>query len=206
MVEFTAVGAWVLDPAISRNDRIARVFSTRHKSLDDQIGFVNAVVKDPAQLQEVVNQMSQVEGEAVNLGFTPMRSEKNPNKITAIGIRMPNATNMVDSVFGVGWLYRLLSGIAHGQSWAITELGYRDATDKVGHIEIEGHAMKAYEKTAPLGFLKLIGLHGCIAVSRLVWNTANCYGSDLLLIEETLERSADRLKMSKEIRFWRSNP
>ena len=68
---------------------------------------------------------------ALSLGFNQVL-DKNGKRI-GIGMIMPGSTKLMESVLDEELTYRILSGLAHGQSWALQQLSFQltqvDASD-----------------------------------------------------------------------------
>lgn len=117
---------------------------------------------------------------------------------------MPNATEMIRDVLNDEWLYRLLSAVAHGHHWAIVQLGFQDATQQTGPISVSGISVKPLAKKVHVDGIVLLGLHGFLALARLMWNNCQYNGWDLLCLEEIFEEVADRIQANANVRFWRN--
>lgn len=105
---------------------------------------------------------------------------------------------MISGVLGDEWLYRLLSSIAHGQNWALRQIGFIELSKDPSN---ESSFVKKRE--FPEAVL-LVSLHGMLAFSRLIWNTVGYRQSDRLAFEELLETTMDRLGVVNALRFWRT--
>ena len=202
MLEMTAIGAWVLDPALTSHDRIARVFAIRFDAIDQQLKLGRCISVDPQQIQSLEARLLTIEREAIGLGYKQLRNKK--NSMIGIAVLMPGATDMIRDVLNDEWLYRLLSGVAHGHHWAIVQLGFQDASKNAGPMSVGGISVTPYEKKVYVDGLALVGLHGFLAFARLIWNNAHYYGRDLLLLEEILEDVSDKMNAKPTVRFWRS--
>lgn len=202
MLEMTAIGTWALDPDISTHDRIARVFAIRFDAIDQQLKFGRCISIQPQEIQSLEARLLKIEQKAIALGYPQLRNRK--NAIIGVGVRMPGATDMIRDVLDDEWLYRMLSGVAHGQHWAIVQLGFRDATQDTGPMSVGGTSVTPYEKKVYVDGLAIVGLHGFLAFARLIWNNGRYYGRDLLPLEEILEDVADKMNAKPTVRFWRS--
>ena len=202
MLEMTAIGAWVLDPNLTSRERIARVFAIRFDAIDQQLKFGRSISVKPQEIQSLETQLRKIEREAIALGYPQLRSRK--NAIIGVGVRMPGATDLIRDVLNDEWLYRMLSGVAHGHHWAIVQLGFRNASQDAGPMSVGGISVTPYEKKVYVDGLAIVGLHGFLAFARLIWNNARYYGRDVLPLEEMLEDVADMMNAKPTVRFWRS--
>jgi hypothetical protein len=203
MLETTAMGTWVLDPALKSNDRVARVFAIRFDAIVQQLKFARCYSVETQKIQSLEARLRMIEQEASDLGYPQFRSRDNKT-ITGVGVRMPSATDLIRDIHNNEWLYRMLSAVAHGHHWAIVQLGYRDATQDAGPVFAGGIPVSPYEKRVYVDGLAIVGLHGFLAFARLIWNHARFCGRDLLQLEEILEDVADKMTAKPTVRFWRS--
>jgi hypothetical protein len=202
MLETIAVAAWVLDPTISSFDRIARVYSVRFDAIDQQLKFGRSIGRPAQDIQDLETRLNAVEAEALALGYPQFRNTK--NAICAIGVVMPNATEMIRDVLNDESLYRLLSAVGHGHHWAIVQLGFQDASPQTGPMSVSGISVRPLAKKVYVDGIALLGLHGFLALARLMWNKCQYNGWDLLCLEEIFEEVADRIQANANVRFWRS--
>ncbi|MEX1230536.1 MAG: hypothetical protein WEB58_09860 [Planctomycetaceae bacterium] len=154
MLEMTAVGAWVLDPALTSHDRIARVFAIRFEAIDQQLKYGRCISVDPQEIQSLEARLLNIENEAISLGHKKLRNKK--GSMIGIGVLMPSATDMIRDMLNLEWLYRLLSGVAHGHHWAIVPLGFQDAKS-AGPMSVGGISVTPYEKKVYVNGLALVG-------------------------------------------------
>ena len=202
MLETTAIAAWVLDPMISSSDRIARVFSVRFDAINQQLKFGRCIRRPAQEIQDLETRLNAVEADALTLGYPPFRNAR--NAIYAIGVVRPNATEMIRDVLGNEWLYRLLSAVAHGHNWAIAQLGFQDATPQNGAMCFSGISVTPIAKKVNVDGIVLLGLHGFLALARLIWNRSQYNGWDLFRLKEIFEEVADKIRANSNVRFWRS--
>jgi hypothetical protein len=202
MLETTAIAAWVLDPTISSIDRIARVFSVRFDAIDQQLKFGRCIGVTTPEIEDLETRLNAIEAEALALGYPQFRNTK--NAIYAIGVVMPNATEVIRDVLSDEWLYRLLSAVAHGHHWAIAQLGFQDATPQTGPMSVSGINVKPMTKKVYVNGIVLLGLHGFLAFARLMWNKAQYSKWNLLRLEEIFEEVADKIQANPSVRFWRN--
>ena len=200
MLETAAIGAWVLAPNLSTKERIARVFAVRFDGMEQQLKFGNCINVGATELQNLEQRIINIENDATTIGYPAFRNKN--NKIYAIGMVMPGATEMIRDVLNDERIYRLLSAVAHGHSWAITQLGFKNA--QANPVTITGGNVHLLEKKVYVDSLALIGLHGVLAFALLAWNKFKYLGLDVLKMEEILEDTADTLNANVQLRFWRT--
>ena len=121
-IESGAHCAWLLDPSIDA-ERAKRSFATRFDDLSQQIKLVNLIAPNSPAASQLSNRIEEAGNQADRLGMPDLRGKN--GKRTGLGKAMPNATEMIAEVFGTEEPYRLLSGVAHGHSWATMWVGFR---------------------------------------------------------------------------------
>lgn len=198
ILEFSAVGAWVTDPTISEFARVARVYAVRFEAIVEQIKCVRCVDSiEQSQLDEVITRREMLAEEAESIGIL-VRREK--GKVLSVGTQKPGATKMIAQVLNDEFMYRLLSSVAHGQHWAVRQIGYK----MVGHGVNDNSNVASFKKRDFPEMVLVIALHGMLAYSRLIWNTIGYRETDRLAFEEILETTMDRMFVENDKRFWRS--
>jgi hypothetical protein len=199
MLESCALAAWVVDPAIDAETRVKRTFAYRYEGLEQQIKFANAAALDASEIAKARNQMDKLESDAQSLGFLVLR-DRNGKRI-GVAIPMPSATELIGKVLDHEKMYRILSAVAHGHSWAITQLGFKQsAVSSLGGVPTQG-----LEKQ--ISFLGMAMLSLCTATSfaRPLWSQCRYFGWDKDRLEELFENVADRMQINLGPRFWRDN-
>lgn len=202
MLEMSAIGAWVLDPAISSHERIARVFAIRFDAIDQQLKFGRCIQVDQQKIVDLEQRLLDVERDASLAGYLPVRNKK--GAMIGIGMQMPGATEMIRDVLGDEWLYRLLSAVAHGHHWAVMQLGFEDKSQQSPPAAVGSTPMKTFHKAVSINSFALFGLHGFLAFGRVLWNASHYLGWDSAAIQSILDDTADAMIAKPEVRFWRS--
>ncbi len=200
MLESCALAAWLVDPNIDSQARASRVFALRYEGMD-QMRKLGPSIKAPASsIKEQEARIDAVEKEAIALGFAPVLNKK--GKRIGIGEKFPDATELIRDVLNDEKNYRMLSGVAHGHSWAIRYFCYEESVEN--NEQIGGTRVRALKKKISIDKIALINLSGIQAFTRALWNQCRYSGWNSLHFEEVFENVADRLQMTKSIRFWRS--
>lgn len=199
MLESCSLSAWLLDPKIDAQTRIGRVYALRYEGMEQQVKFGRAAGIAAAEVTGLENRIDAVEQEAIALGY-PAVVDKNNRRI-GIAQQVPNATDMIQTVLDEGTAYRLLSGVAHGHSWAILGLGFKPA----GEVkEIGGVAAKPYQKTDDIKGIAYLCVRTAKALARPLWNQCHYFGWDAHRLEEIFENVFDKSQATDAPRFWRS--
>jgi len=121
-LEACATSMWILDPRIDGRVRIQRSLAFRHNNLNEQIKI--ARLEQNLIIEENLNsRINDVEKVALSLGFNQVL-DKNDKRI-GIGMIMPGPTKLIKNVLNEELTYRILSGLAHGQSWALQLLSFQ---------------------------------------------------------------------------------
>jgi hypothetical protein len=202
MLEMSAIGAWVLDPAISSHERTARAFAIRFYAIDEQLKFGRCIRVEQQKIAELEQRLLDVERDASIAGYPQLRSKK--GAVVGIGRPMPNATEMIRDVLGDEWLYRLLSAVAHGQHWAVIQLGFEDVSQQSAPASVGSTPMKTFRKAVSVNSVALFGLHGFLAFARVLWNKSNYSGWNSAAVHSICEDTADAIGANIDLRFWRS--
>ncbi len=88
LVEASAIGAWLLDPAINAQERVSRSFAFRYKGLVQQVKVARAAGSD---IQRSEDSIDRLERSAQGLGYPIIRNDK--GKTVAVAERMPTITD-----------------------------------------------------------------------------------------------------------------
>jgi len=202
MLEMSAIGAWVLDPAISSHERIARVFAIRFDAIDQQLTFGRCTQVDQHKIDELEQRLLDIDRDASLAGYSQLRNKK--GAVIGIGRPMPGATELIRDVLGDEWLYRLLSAVAHGHHWAIIQLGFEDVSQQSPPHSVGSTPMKIFSKAVSINSFALFGLHGFLAFGRVLWNKSQYSGWSSVAVQSILDDTADATNASPNVRFWRS--
>ena len=200
VLESASVAAWLLDPKIDASTRVSRSMSLRLKHLRDELTYArSALVEHPEADEDFTKAIAAVELRINGLpmiaqkrGITPGHDKK--GKLIGFPDAVPGFTDLADAL-GEGDTYRLLSGLAHGRSWAILPLAMRNAGVVTGVPIVE----------QDLSANSAIFIMSAVAewFSKPAWNYVLLNGWDLGRLERILEEAYDRLHMVDDRRFWR---
>jgi hypothetical protein len=200
MLESCGIAAWLLVPEIGARERVARTFALRFEGMQQQLKYGRAAATPAVALDLIKKQIDKMENDAIYQGFP--RLQKN-GKRTGVAMQMPGATETIQSMLDEEAIYRLLSAVAHGHTWALLGLGYAPANsvpdDVCGDV-----VTKPFEKKANFQAIALFGSTIMKALAHPLWNQCHYFGWNALDLEEILERVADRMEMSVAPRFWRA--
>nr|MDQ5827016.1 hypothetical protein [Chloroflexota bacterium] len=108
LLESCALAAWLLDPDIDASTRMGRCFAFRYEGFVQQIKCLR-VDKRQAEIDLVKKRMTQVEQDAVSLGYPRLL---NNGAINGIAQHMPGITELIGTTLDMETAYRLLSGVA----------------------------------------------------------------------------------------------
>lgn len=199
MLESCSLSAWLLDPTITPTTRIGRVYAIRYDSMEQQVKFGRAAGIPQPEIAGLEERINAVEREAIALGYPPVVDRN--NRRIGIAQQVPSATDMIQLMLDEGTTYRLLSGVAHGHSWAILGLGYKPSgPDK----NIGGVTAKPYQKTDDITGIAYLGIRTAKALARPLWNQCRYFGWNALALEEIFENVFGKLDATTTLRFWRS--
>lgn len=198
MLESCAISAWVLEPAIDAHTRVGRVFAYRHEGMEQQLTFGRVSNMALVELQAAEDRLNDVEQHALTLGFAPLRDGK--GRRTGIAQKMPGATDLIKTVLDEEVTYRLLSAVAHGHSWAIIPLGFKQVAN---NVTFGSTVAKGFQKTDDVKGIAFLGIRTMKALGKPIWNQCRYFGWDLTRLEGILENIADSLQATPAVRFWR---
>lgn len=202
MLESCALSAWLTDPSIDNKERIARAFAHRYEGLEQQLKFGRLVLFQRAELDAVKQRVDTVEQTAIALGYPRIQNSK--GKRIGIGQRMPGATEIIKLVLDEETMYRLLSAVAHGHMWAITQVAFKPANAAADTANIAGIRAKYLDKQVNVGHMAYLGLVAARSFSKALWHLWSYMGWDRAPLTVLLDNVFDQLEASACSRFWRS--
>jgi len=200
MLETSSLAAWLHDPTIDARTRVGRAFSLRFEGMEQQEKF--AALLGQSELDAVRNSTARLVADADSLGYPIFVNPKNQR--TALGQRQPNATTIIATVLDEEKKYRLLSAVAHGHFWAISQLSFRTVPNTSTQVNPGAVKVQAFEKAPSIMGIGFLGSAAFKALARPFWNHSHYFGWDSLRLEELFESVADKVSLSIPLRFWRS--
>jgi hypothetical protein len=200
VLESASVAAWLLDPKIDARTRVSRSMSLRLKHLRDELTYVrSALDRRPVAKQALTVAIPTVENQINGLSMVAQKrgiTLRQDSRGNLIGFpdAVPAFTVLADNL-GEADTYRLLSGLAHGRSWAVMALATRSAGVVAGVPMIE-------QNLSANSALFIISA-AAEWFSKPVWNYVLLNGWDLGRLTGVLEEAYDQLHMVDDTRFWR---
>lgn len=121
LLEAASTAIWLLDTQIDAKTRVERSLSLRFKALGEQKALGNA--EGNQGIVDTVNQrIDHLLKEATDLDFVARNDRKgNPEGIT---LQFLGFTDLIKHTLNDAGSYRILSGMAHGHDFAVSQLGY----------------------------------------------------------------------------------
>lgn len=202
MLEPCALSAWMMDPTIDHNERVARVFAHRYEGFEQELKFGRVVSAQPAELDAHKQHIDDVERTAIALGYPPIVDSK--GKRIGIGKRMPGATEIIRLMLNEEKMYRLLSAVAHGHQWAIMQLAFKPVESNTSTDNIAGISVKRFKKHVSVKGMAYLGLCGAKAFVRPLWYMWTYMGWDRQPLTVLFENVFDQLQAKDRARVWRS--
>jgi len=198
VLEASAIASWLLDPAVSSEERARRSFAFRFEGMTESLKFMRVSMTKQGEIDTLLKRIDEVEDDAVRCGFGPVR-DKNRKRI-GIGMQMPSVTVLVKQVFDDEPTYRLLSAVAHGHQWALLKLGYARLEEDEGKSDY----VKMAKRISPdsVGYLSARTVRAFVLP---VWYKSRQNGWDMERLRRILESSYDDIKISENVRFWRTD-
>jgi len=197
LLEASALGCWLLQPGIPMHSRVGRSIALRYEGLQHQRKFIGSLGKDPS---ETVERIDFVLEQSQSMGFDPVMDRKNRRHIGA-GERLPSSTDLIASQLGEEAMYRLLSAVAHGHSWAIHQLGFQFLPSASQLPKGSPGSRYMTKGVTPLGYLYLAV--GCAkGFGRVTWNQCLYAGWDETEMASMLSTLFERVGAEEHARFW----
>ena len=198
LLESCALAVWFLDPMIDSRTRVGRCFAFRYSGFIEQIKFFQ-VEKQHAQITKVNQRIKKVENDAIALGYPQLLNKK--GEIYAIAQHMPSIIELIGTTLDREGEYRLLSGVAHGHHWAISQFGYR-----VSEEILDGQSVKAFVKYLhPESVVFSVNIV-VTSFAKVFWCLGMLYGWERKEFIGLLDRTYDKLSYNDQSRFWRLTP
>lgn len=167
VLEACAVAVWLLDPAISATDRMRRGMGRRIEGLEEMRKFADAA------------------GAAEMRAHARARLDHARQKTADTGIepeKVPGSTEIIKRMLSFEVEYRLLSGVAHGQGWALIQAGYAIPETLPG----PGSSPATPKQIKPM-FTCFAGLRAFEAITRAAWCAVVLFGLDRKRFSEIVD-------------------
>ena len=191
-LEAAAIGCWLLADDIGAEERIGRSFACRYEGLSQQLSLAGATGGE-LERKKIEERMDDVEAKALALGYPPVATRR--GRRDGIARRMPRITELVGDVMSEEPLYRILSAMAHGHSFAVMQLAFR-APDVMQPMIRE----KAMDSDAAA----LLLATSADIVAKPLSAKSVLFGYDVGRLDSLLTRRYSDIGLSEERRFWHS--
>ncbi len=201
LLESCALASWLLDPGIDARARAARVFARRFDGLQQQLKYARAAALDQAKVTVVAKRIDEVERIAIQMGY-PRVKDSNGRRI-GIAQKMPSATELIRLMLDDEAMYRLLSAVAHGHSWAIIQLGFEPVAEDSGGLDAGGVPVRQFQRALDVNRIAYLGVGAARALAIPVWHQCCYFGWDRERLSPALDSVFDALGAAEAIRFWK---
>ena len=187
ILELTALGSWLVDPAIGVKERAERSYALRFEGIRQQKLFAVAVGEDPAQVDV---SMENLKNEATSLGLQIFTDDR--EKTTGIGVHWRTFTDLTKTMLDEEATYRLFSAMTHGHLWAATKLGFHVGTAGTGSALAVSDTLPIDRKMPPLApaYLCVIASNNLL---KLMEYKARLFGWDEWLLKEKVSPHTAKL-------------
>ena len=202
MLESCSLASWLLDPSIDARTRVGRVFAIRYEGMEQQLKLIRTSRGSAGDLQSQTKRIDEVEQHALKLGYDPIIDKKRTRY--GIGQRMPSATEVIKLMLDEEVMYRLLSAVTHGHSWAIRQLSFAPVSKDRARTDVAGVSVTNFEKTVDVDRLALLGLSAAKAFAKPIWHECLYFGWDKMRLSAILNGTFDDLQAAQAVRFWHS--
>ena len=189
-LESAALSRWLLSNRIDSRERIGRSFAFRFEGLSQQLKLARAK-HDTNSCDAILSRMDKLDAQARSLGYGPVVGKKG-NRI-GIAQRMPSATECIRKTLDEEWLYRILSAMAHGQTWAQKQLSFHvpDPTEPT-----------LLKKTLSTDAAAWLLWKAADTLAKPVWTKASLFGHDLDNLSRILETRYREMGLVENRHFW----
>jgi hypothetical protein len=200
ILESSATALWLLTKGISAKERVARSMALRYQYLLDGRTFSREApgrfTMQPdtmrMNLQQIEQQLRDIENTAKARNIKLAHDSK--GQVTGIGNGVPSMVDLIRRTLGEVQMYRLLSALAHGRTWAQVPLGFR---------YVENIKIKALTQHLDPVMAASVIVNAIIWHNRAVWAYFDLAGWDLESLKSVLEQHFDQAHLVAETRFWR---
>lgn len=135
VIEASATCLWLLSDRTASAERVGQSMSLRYESILEQQRWVRSLMPFPPEAQQLEASLAErVRGlcdAAAKRGISEKRSRRK-GELIGFGGGLPPMTQRASDV-GLGDVYRLYSGVAHGLTWATINASFR-ATDQADRL------------------------------------------------------------------------
>jgi hypothetical protein len=190
VIETSALSAWLFDPGIDVNERVQRSLVYRCEGLTQEVKFLKAS-GDQAEVIRIKDRLEKVKQFASNLGDYGVINKNKQRK--KVALEMPSVTEIINKTLHEEAVYRLLSAMSHGHSWAHLQLGFR---------QVENGEDPLFEKSLKPISIVFLCYKAILAFARPCWNKTLLFNFDPDGLRKVLEPIADDLKIQSGHRFW----
>ncbi|MBN1439381.1 MAG: hypothetical protein JW929_08235 [Anaerolineales bacterium] len=131
-IESAALASWFSDSRVRGLERIRRGYAYRVEGVNEQIKVFSSL-EDKQNAQTARGMRKTLLDEAMEMGGPPVLEGN--DRTVGNWKTLPPITQIIREQLDLESAYRILSSVAHGYSWSITQLGYFRIVDG-GHQEI----------------------------------------------------------------------
>lgn len=203
VLETSALAAWLYDPEIAWQARIQRSIALRFEGVDQQIKFAKSVGAPAESIEPMIRRLSEIAAQGEAIGFPAIKDKR--NRLIGAGMKMPTATDLVESVLGQGPTYRATSAVVHGHFWAVNQLCFQESASATEAAKASGFAAALEKTLTPVSALYLY-VAATRAFGCALWNQARFYGWDFRPMIRLIETTFDRFGVAPAHYFWRLQP
>ena len=185
---------WVFDSDIEKKERVERGMSLRLIGLEDQrkLSRTSPAGPDTDEVtRKITSRIEDMTRAAGARGVEPHRNRR--GQVDGFGAKMPGRLELVSRVPGGESDYRLLSAVAHGQSWSLIGVGFKPSGKQNMAVKSPEPIVLVYVCSRAIEFF-----------ARALWAQVYLYGWKSGPFARLLEETYDSIGLVPERRFWRS--
>ena len=192
VIESAATATWLFDANIGMKERVERGMSLRLVGLEDQQKLSLAAGPDANEAtRKIADRIKDMITDADARGMEPHRNRR--SRVDGFGSKMPRRLELVSSVPGGEFDYRLMSAVAHGHSWALLGVGLKPSGKQNVVVKSPEPVTLAYVCSRSIEVF-----------ARALWAQVYLYGWKSGPFARLLEETYDSIGFVPELRFWRS--
>jgi hypothetical protein len=167
VLEACAVSVWLLDPAINSTERMSRGMGRRIEGLEEMRKFAQAA-KAEDMIAHALARLEHARQKTADTGIKPTK--------------VPGSTEIIKRMLDFEVEYRLLSGVAHGQGWALMQAAYAISETLPGL-----HDASPTGKQIKPAFICFAGVQGFRAITKAAWCAVAMFGLDRKRFSEIVD-------------------
>ncbi|MBX3419163.1 MAG: hypothetical protein KF851_16275 [Pirellulaceae bacterium] len=193
-MECAARAKWLMSMECSQEERAIRILQVLSANTDEEYSYQKSIIsnehaKRPKLDRHYKKRLNLIDLRSSKLGCAKLN-------------RPPSPTKLISDELKMGPLYRLLSGVVHGQWYAINVIGLNKSGPFKDSLSDSTYITYDYAMNRKIVFEAGISLCECFVIS--LWQCAKFRLASTLEIAEIIDKGFDIINYPDDRRFWRS--